>query len=56
MSRRVLVAVHETDIRGVKAYFAQCLTCGERCHRQAHERETTAVRHARQHVCKERTS
>lgn len=47
----IKVAIVESTILGVRAYFARCLSCGVRCHRQAHARRATATTCARAHRC-----
>jgi hypothetical protein len=46
-----LVAIVETTVFDVAAYFASCLTCQWRCHKQPHDRQATAARHAQAHRC-----
>lgn len=46
----IAVAIVEQTVLAVKAYYAQCLDCGWRCHRQPHDRQSTAVRHAHTHT------
>lgn len=46
---QTVVAIHETDVCGVKAYHARCVTCGWETRR--YDREKTAVKHARAHRC-----
>jgi len=45
------VAVVEKVVFGVVAYHAKCLACGWRCHMEAHDKQATALEHAKAHVC-----
>ena len=47
----IVTAVVETDVFGAIAYHAKCLTCGERICPTAHDKEATALRHAKAHRC-----
>jgi hypothetical protein len=46
-----LVAIVEKTMWDISAYNAKCLTCGWVCHKQPHDRQSTAVKHAEKHVC-----
>ena len=48
----IVTAIVETDVFGALGYHAKCLTCGERVCPTAHNKEATALRHAKAHRCK----
>jgi hypothetical protein len=50
-----LIAIEETNVLGAKAYRATCMHCPWECHRQPHDRQSTAVRHADGHDCSAQT-
>ncbi len=47
----IQVAIIETDVLGALAYHAHCLTCDTRVCPTAHEKDTTAIKHAEAHRC-----
>jgi len=48
-----LVVIIEKVVYGVSAFNAKCLTCGWVCHTEPHDMETTAVKHAQHHHCRD---
>ena len=46
-----VVAIVETDVFGALGYHAHCTTCDKRVCATNHDKEATAVRHAKAHRC-----
>ena len=48
------VGIYASTVCGLDAYYAECLECGWRCHRQPHERQAQAVKCGQRHACRGR--